>query len=88
MRKIVTTCICPPIPTRKYDWAAYYDGDEESGQYGSGATEAEAIADFVENYQDDCDERLNGRGQGRVASTCLETAYGTTVRLSYLIKVF
>jgi hypothetical protein len=25
---------------------------------------------------------------GRVASTCLETAYGSTVRLSYQIKVF
>lgn len=60
MRKIVTTCICPPIPLRSNDWIAHYDGDEEAGQYGYGATEAEAIADFVESYQEDCDLRLDG----------------------------
>lgn len=60
MRKIITYCACPPIPVRQYDWLAYYDGDEEAGQYGSGATEEEAIADFIENYQEDCDLRLDG----------------------------
>lgn len=28
------------------------------------------------------------RGLGRVPTTCLETAYGTTQRLSFQIKVF
>lgn len=47
---IVTSCQFPPIPDRRFDWCAHFDGDEESGVYGYGATEAEAIADFVENY--------------------------------------
>ncbi len=57
-RKIVTKHIFPPIPTRMVDWSAHYDGEEEAGNYGWGATEAEAIADFVENYQEEHDERL------------------------------
>lgn len=59
-RKIVTTHVYPPIPVRTFDWCAHYDGDEESGQYGYGATEKAAIADFVANYQEDCDLRLDG----------------------------
>ena len=46
--KIVTGYVCPPIPWRAYDWAAYRDGEEESGPYGYGATEAEAIANLKE----------------------------------------
>lgn len=49
MRKIVTSHVFPPIPTRQFDWCAFYDGDEESGNYGYGATEAEAVKDFLEN---------------------------------------
>ena len=58
MRKIVTINQYPPIPDRRFDWCAFYDGEEEAGGYGYGATEAEAIADFRENYQADHDERL------------------------------
>lgn len=57
-RKIVTHNSRPPIPTNKYDWCAFFDGEEEAGGYGYGATEAEAIADFVENYADDHLARL------------------------------
>jgi hypothetical protein len=60
-RKIVTSHVYPPIPVRNFDWSAYYEGDEEAGQYGYGATEAEAIADFIENFRDDCDLRLDGK---------------------------
>lgn len=49
MRKIVTSHVFPPIPDRSHDWCAYYDGEEEAGLYGYGATEAEAIEDFVTN---------------------------------------
>jgi hypothetical protein len=46
----------PPIPTRAADWSAYdhetYDGAEDSGQLahmvGYGATDQEAIADYLE----------------------------------------
>ena len=52
---IKTQCICPPIPSRNFDWLAYddntYDGAPDSGtrnQLGHGATEQEAIADLME----------------------------------------
>ena len=56
--RIVTTHNYPPIPNRSHDWCAFYDGDEESGCYGYGATEAEAIQDFKDNVQADRDEAL------------------------------
>lgn len=46
--KIITTFINPPIPSRNYDWCAYYEADEESGNYGWGATKPEAIENFLE----------------------------------------
>ena len=56
-RKIVTEYWAKPIPTRQFDWTAYYDGDEPNDaggmKHGSGATEAEAIADLLENYGDE-----------------------------------
>jgi hypothetical protein len=52
MSKIITTHICPPIPYRDHDWCAYYDGQEETGDYGYGATEQAAIADLKVNYDD------------------------------------
>lgn len=57
-RKIVTSNPFPPIPIRQFDWCAYYDGDEETGRYGYGATEAEAIADFKTNIVDEKGEYL------------------------------
>lgn len=54
-RKIVTSYVRPPIPTRNCDWCAHYD--DEEGPTGWGATEAEAIADLTEGYPpDDGDE--------------------------------
>lgn len=40
--RIRTEFIHPPIPVRHFDWVAWIDGDEESGQYGHGTTEQEA----------------------------------------------
>lgn len=48
-RKIVTSYVNPPIPTRQFDWCAHFEGEEEAGGYGYGATEAEAIQDFIGN---------------------------------------
>ena len=64
-RKIKTVCVYPPIPDRRFDWCAFYDGEEEAGNYGQGATEAEAVADFIENYAEGHDERL-GEAQDSV----------------------
>jgi hypothetical protein len=52
-RKLVTSCQYPPIPDRRFDWCAYFDGTEEDGNYGWGSTEAEAIDDFIENYAEE-----------------------------------
>ena len=43
----------PPIPIRKFDWCAWYDGEEERRHYGWGKTPAEAIADLQEEYPED-----------------------------------
>ena len=59
MRNIVTSYVHPPIPVRNMDWCAFYDGEEEAGGYGWGRTEAEAVADFIENCADDHDARLD-----------------------------
>lgn len=58
LRKIVTEHVFPPIPIRSMDWIAYYEGEEEAGGYGEGPTEEAAVADFIENYQEDHDRRL------------------------------
>lgn len=42
----------PPIPAREMDWSAWIDGCEE-GPVGSGATEAEAIADLKEQIEEE-----------------------------------
>lgn len=49
---IRTSHIHPPIPERKFDWQAHIDGREESGPYGYGRTEAEAIADLRDQLDD------------------------------------
>jgi len=49
-RNIVTDIIVdfthPPIPRRDFDWCAYYEGDEERGDYGWGSTERLALYDL------------------------------------------
>jgi hypothetical protein len=49
--KILTTYVYPPIPLRTLDWCAYYEGQEESGDYGWGASEQEAINDLKERAE-------------------------------------
>lgn len=44
--RIRTSYVFPPIPDRSHDWQAWIDGDEESGPYGHGRTEQEAIEDL------------------------------------------
>lgn len=57
-RKIVTRNVCPPIPARNWDWCAFYEGEEEAGDYGWGRTEAEAIQDFKDYSAPNHDARL------------------------------
>lgn len=55
--KIITSFVHPPIPVRQFDWQAYFDGEEELGQYGNGRTEREAIEDLLTNGRLPCMER-------------------------------
>lgn len=55
-RKIVTTHVNPPIPWRDHDWCAYFDGDEDTGNYGYGETRLEAIAELLALHDDDEEE--------------------------------
>ncbi len=55
--KIITTFVHPPIPDRRFDWCAYYDGEEELCRYGRGKTELEAVGDLLAIYpvEESCD---------------------------------
>lgn len=47
---IQTDFIYPPIPIRSMDWTAFRDPERRAGY---GATEAEAIADLLEQEAED-----------------------------------
>jgi hypothetical protein len=51
-RKIIVSHVFPPIPLRNYDYCAFFEGDEESLQYGYGATEEEAIANLLAAFDE------------------------------------
>jgi len=50
-KRIVTEHLYPPIPVRTMDWCAFFDGEEELGRYGYGRTEAEAVADLLDQVE-------------------------------------
>lgn len=58
--KIVTECIRPPIPVRRYDWIATREHSDLGDPIGYGATEAEVMADLV-MQEGDIDERTTER---------------------------
>lgn len=44
-------CICPPVPSRQYDWSACVDGREE-WLTGYGPTREAAVADLFEQIEE------------------------------------
>jgi hypothetical protein len=50
---LVTDHVCPPIPSREYDWCAYQKGEEGSGRYGWGSNEELAVMNWHELYGED-----------------------------------
>lgn len=56
---VQTSNTFPPIPDRRFDWCAYFEGREEEGPYGWGNTEAAALRDLFDNYPDDLISRLS-----------------------------
>ncbi len=51
-KKIITDHIRPPVPWRRFDWQAWRDGDDDTGPWGFGCTEDEAIKDLTEQEED------------------------------------
>lgn len=55
-RKIVTDLVYPPIPDRRFDWSAvtedYDAADDCHPPIGRGRTEAEAVADLLEQLDE------------------------------------
>lgn len=51
-KKIITTFVHPPIPLRNFDWCATYDGEDEEGNRGWGATDQEAILALISQDND------------------------------------
>jgi hypothetical protein len=48
---IITRNIYPPIPDRRFDWSAVTDDYDLGSPIGYGATEAQAVADLVEQLE-------------------------------------
>lgn len=64
MIKLITVNEYPPIPDRRWDWHAFWDGDEETGDYGYGKTEQEAIDDLLSEHPPCKNESTYVRGDG------------------------
>lgn len=49
--KVITTYVFPPIPSRRFDWSAHYEGEEdEKMDRGWGRTQMAAVMDLKDNY--------------------------------------
>lgn len=59
MKKIVTENIFPPIPDRRFDWCAFFEGCEEDGNYGYGSTKQEAIDDLLRLSQEELEANMS-----------------------------
>ncbi len=53
MNAITTNFVYPPVPYRDQDWSATVDGYEPGEAIGRGATERAAIADLLEQLEED-----------------------------------
>jgi hypothetical protein len=51
-KKIVTKYDPKPIPVRNFDWVAWFDDEEEKGEYGYGKTELEAVSELLDEYSE------------------------------------
>jgi hypothetical protein len=56
MIRLIVSLVKPPIPTTKYDYCCYIDGDEERHHVGYGSTPASAVQDFLDEFEEDIDE--------------------------------
>lgn len=57
--RIVLSPVFPPIPTRRFDWCAYIDGEEEEGTYGYGESKQAALNELIEGELERSDFSLH-----------------------------
>lgn len=63
---IRTDFVHPPIPVRNFDWSATDDNYEPGDAIGYGRTEAEAVADLIEQLEEArgiCGREVNLHGE-------------------------
>lgn len=51
-RKIILERIFPPIPSRKWDWSAVFDGYEPGDPIGWGSSPEEATAELLDRLEE------------------------------------
>lgn len=51
--KVITENVYPPIPDRRWDWSAVFDGYEPGDPIGRGPTEEAAIEDLLEQIEEE-----------------------------------
>ena len=67
--KIITEHVYPPIPDRRFDWAATLDGYEPGDPHGEGPTENAAVADLLAALGcKDCGGDVGTRGECLICS--------------------
>jgi hypothetical protein len=54
-KRIIVERTNPPIPTRAFDWSAWYDGEEEHGRVAHAPTREAAIRQILEPWDEDMD---------------------------------
>ena len=52
VREIMVHFVWPAIPIRDFDYCAWFDGEEERGDYGYGHDAVTAVNDLINNYGD------------------------------------
>lgn len=50
--KIETACICPPVPSRDFDWVAVTENFDLGHPQGFGASEQAAIDDLISQLEE------------------------------------
>lgn len=56
--KIVTHNVCPPIPSRSFDWSATLDNYEPGDYVGKGPTKGSAVWDLLQNITPEAFDEL------------------------------
>lgn len=51
---VAVSHICPPVPSNRFDWAAWDDDKAPDGAVGYGPTREAAVSELFEQLDNDC----------------------------------